>query len=138
MKDTFNLRRFLTENKLTSNSKILSERDEDEFESGSDTVSIEVDIPVLPLTPEDREYAEGLDSFKIPVRIVGTYHMEDEGIGPYEFWGTGGYDTNYQPTFDSVEADPETFNPAYEEQIKSWMEKNDSTIEQQLADKITR
>lgn len=135
MKDTFDLRKFLTENRLTSNSKILKEEQE-----APSPVRDVFEIPVTPMNPEDERTAEELQEmgevFTIDVEIIGRYHYEDQGIGSYEFWGSPGYHSEEVIKFDEFEADEDTFNLMYKDQVKKWIEDNGDILENKLEQKV--
>lgn len=135
MKDTFDLRKFLTENRLTSNSRVLKEEQE-----APSPVRDVFEIPVTPMNPEDERTAEELQEmgevFTIDVEIIGRYHYEDQGIGSYEFWGSPGYHSEEVVEFDEFEADEDTFNLAYKEQVEKWIEDNGDILENKLEQKV--
>ena len=67
---------------------------------------------------------------------MGTGRFRDEGIGPFEFWGSKGNDVNYMPVIEDITWNKKQHTEAQNILIGIFLETNMDSIESSLHQKF--
>lgn len=68
----------------------------------------------------------------IEVEFTGDCKIEDQGIGPYEYWGHHCVDTRYEPVCDDVTWDDKLYNENENKIIEEYMNENIKSITEDI------
>lgn len=73
------------------------------------------------------------------VCFVGTIEMIDDGIGPYEFWGFKGFDSQIVPEVQDIEWDKSIHTAEENDIIQKYLDvddDNDESISKEMCEKF--